>query len=201
MCVHCPHSRPSAGSCSSRLATRLPPRPLPRWPRHPVQAGYVMDAWERRWQRAPPEQRPPRPRLLHSNLGEALHSPRCSGCWWRHAFCCGPPVAPLPPPPRMAVVLQRAMTTSSPPGACRPASAPRSSPLEPWPMASCPSTCQQLGSSQPLGSMRLRCRQRVANSRRRSSSRSSGSPASRLGMPAALRTKVLLSISAWLLSS
>ena len=28
-----------------------------------------MDAWERRWQGLPPEQRPPRPRLLHSNLG------------------------------------------------------------------------------------------------------------------------------------
>ena len=33
-----------------------------------LQAGYVADAWERRWGGAPEAARPPRPRFIHSNL-------------------------------------------------------------------------------------------------------------------------------------
>ena len=33
------------------------------------QTDYVMSAWEQRWADAPPDARPARPRLMHSNLG------------------------------------------------------------------------------------------------------------------------------------
>lgn len=42
-----------------------------------VQAGYVIDAWQARWEGHPPAARPPRPRLMHSNLGAYLLQQLC----------------------------------------------------------------------------------------------------------------------------
>lgn len=45
---------------------------------YPEMAAYVMDTWEARWRGVPPHLCPPRPRLMHSNLGGVVGACRHS---------------------------------------------------------------------------------------------------------------------------